>query len=166
MLERIFPGPSVQAMISSLRMTAGFAFSEYSDLSIDGTVTVIQSIVGNVPEGKKGQRLDTQDRRCLTVKGRTGCVINVALAVSEKFDCLLAALVEAVPPPFRPRVQAICCDHVPNLLCDQARLRESFPSLRCISEDPHSRQDPFGEMLWREEQSGVLHSARHPDGPF
>ena len=75
MLVSIFCGESIALKIQAMRETAGRLFEEFSDISIDSTVNIMQSITGNIPEGKVGPRLPEQERCCLSVKGRTGCVL-------------------------------------------------------------------------------------------
>lgn len=53
-VQNIFTGPTVSDMIAAMRLNVGALFDEYRDLSVDGTVNVTQSILGDVPAGKKG----------------------------------------------------------------------------------------------------------------
>jgi hypothetical protein len=136
LLSRIFSGGTVAEMIQEMRLTVGFLFDEFSDVSIDGTVNIMQSIVGNVPEGKDGVRLPDQERCCLTVKGRTGAVLALTPAPNESFDQQALALETAVPGARRDAVLSICTDCPPKLMSQSTRLRAIFPNLRCVSEDP------------------------------
>ena len=136
LLRRIFQGPTVRSMIDEMKATCGLVFSEFSDLAIDGTVTIMQSVVGNIPEGKSGPRADDQERLCLTVKGRTGCVLTLKPAISEGFDFQHAALLESVPETCRHQVLRISSDDPPKLVCYSDQLRRSFPMLKCVAEDP------------------------------
>ena len=65
MVYSIFHGESIVEMIEAMRETVGRLFHEFSDLSLDATVNIMQSIVGNIPKGKTGSRLPEQER-CLT----------------------------------------------------------------------------------------------------
>ena len=78
-------------MIQGMRETVGLFFHEFSDLSVDATVNIMQSISGNVPEGKTGSRLPEQERCCLTAKGRTGSVLAIEPIRAEDFAELLRA---------------------------------------------------------------------------
>ena len=127
-------------MIQGMRETVGLLFHEFSDLSVDATVNIMQSISGNVPEGKTGSRLPEQERCCLTAKGRTGSVLAIEPIRAEDFAELLRGLETAVPLNFRGRVLSVCTDSPKRLLSDTGCLLATFPNLRCVSEDPvHAR---------------------------
>eukprot|EP00392_Amoebophrya_sp_AT5.2_P016676 g16965.t1 len=98
-LRRIYDGESMQDMTEAMRINVGTLFDEYRDLSIDGTVNVTQSIVGDIPAGKKG----ATGNKCLTLKGRTGVVLGVKLAPGEGAAQLLDFLTESVPKLRRAR---------------------------------------------------------------
>jgi hypothetical protein len=136
LLSRIFGGETVTKRIQEMRTTVGFLFGEFSDLNIDAAVSVMQSIVGNVPEGKSGVRLPHQERCCMTVKGRTGAVLELTPATDEGFDEQARALENAVPSANRNEVMSLCTDCPPKLMSNPTRLRAIYPKLRCVSEDP------------------------------
>ena len=131
-LKRILNGKTVGDMIAAMKNRAGDYFNEFSDLSVDGTVNVVQSLVGSVPTGKSGATGD----KCLTLKGRTGMVVGVGISHSESFEAHYGFFEESVPSDWRGTVQTIFTDHPPALLSKWSKLVQLFPSLKAICEDP------------------------------
>ena len=89
LLLRIFLGPTVATLLAELRMTSGCLHSEFSDLSIDGTVKVTQATIGQRPQGKAGETSDCQENTCITVCGRTGALLAAEIFEAEPFESLM-----------------------------------------------------------------------------
>eukprot|EP00959_Pyramimonas_sp_CCMP1952_P468668 9493612-Pyramimonas_sp.AAC.1 len=47
LLHRIFHGETIAMMLQDMRETVGQLFDEFTDLSVDATVNIMQSISGN-----------------------------------------------------------------------------------------------------------------------
>ena len=107
MVEAIFHGETISQMIEAMRETVGQIFNEFSDLSVDATVNIMQSVIGNVPEGKVGPRLPEQERCCFTAKGRSGCVLAIEPMRTEEFAELLPGLEIAATLVFRGGVLTV-----------------------------------------------------------
>ena len=136
LVVRICEGETMKSKISCLKTMADVVFNSYTDLSVDGTVKIAQSIIGNVPEGVDGERREEQERSVVTVKGRTGLLLGASLCPNENYlPSLLAALEEAIKPEFRSKVECIKTDNPTVLLSDLDAVMKIFPGLKCIGED-------------------------------
>lgn len=128
-------GDSIQQKTHKMRCNVGKLRNEMSDLKIDATVNCLQAAVGNLPEGKQGRREKGQLSRCISIKGRTGTLLTLRTAPSEKAEFQIEALREACPEELRSTVHTIASDNPPILLSVFAQLQEIFPNLECIIED-------------------------------
>ena len=152
-------------MIDEMLVTAGVVNDEFTDLTMDATVNITQSVTGQTPAGKSKAGMENpsdpaQQLHCaITVKGRTGVVLEILGAPSEHFGHQFAAL-SCVPPQFCASVETICSDHPAVLLSQWDRLKKLFPSLKCITEDPaHGKirlMEPTGEKP--NQISALVHS--------
>lgn len=134
-LERVYKGPTMSDRIETMRVAACKYMREQEDLSLDGTVKIMQSTLGQVPEGQSGPRRSDEERTLVSLKGRTGVVLQILPCKDEGFNSLFGVLSTGVPEEARGRVYSIATDNPRALMSNKEKLLQLYPNLRCVVED-------------------------------
>jgi len=160
LVEDIF-GSDVVAAKSDLIMKMYFDNQELAAISVDGTFRCCLSIAGQssfrAPKEER-ERAAFGDaealRRVLTVRGRTGAVIDMRAVRSEASSDIAEALTAGIPMKYRNQVLHYKCDNPTSELFSQ--LQKVFPKLQSMSLDCIHLPIVYESAMWKKRSAGSI----------
>jgi hypothetical protein len=160
MIEDVFNSPAVQAM--RFVMLAELETNrEYVSISIDATLRICLSIMGQNKQTKKTTKehesaYSTPDSitRILSVRGRTGAVLAMVPMSNETAEEVATALSDSMSDTARQQVRFLFCDNASRKLYNT--LASIFPLLETLALDPVHLPIVYEYATWRKRTPGSL----------
>ena len=158
LVEDIFGSDVILAR--SERMVKHFVDNdELAVISVDATFRCCLSIAGQASfRASKKERAEAAFgdadavRRVLTIRGRTGAVIDMRTVRTESSADVVASLAASVLSKYRDRVRHYSCDNPsPELF---TKLRTLFPKLQSLSLDTLHLAIVYENAMWKKRSSG------------